>query len=109
MPVSMRTSMMVFGAKPKKPLSLKQGDKRRISLLNCDFKISEGIEDKKFSKVVTHTLSPLQYVAGSDRKIHHGIARARDAIFAAGKAGVGCGIADTDFMAAFDWLLKVLL
>ena len=34
MQVSMRTSLMVFGAKPKKPHSLKPGDKRRISLLN---------------------------------------------------------------------------
>ena len=114
LPVSMRTSMMVFGAKPKKPHSLKPGDKRRISLLNCDFKLIEGVEDNKFSKIITKCLSPLQYVAGSDRKIHHGIARARDAIQAAGKSRTGCGIADTDFMAAFDWLVlswvwKVLL
>ena len=47
--LSMITSMMVFGAKPKKPLSIKPGDKRRISLLNCDFKISKGVEDDKFS------------------------------------------------------------
>ena len=40
MPLSMRTSMMVFGAKPKKPHSLKPGDKRRISLLNCDIRRS---------------------------------------------------------------------
>ena len=97
--------MMVFGAKPKKPLSLKPGDKRRISLLNCDFKLSEGVENQKFSKIITKCLSPLQYVAGSDRKIHHGIARARDAIHAAGLSKTGCGIADTDFMAAFDWLV----
>ena len=59
-------------------------------------------------------ISPLQYVDGSDRKIHHGIGRARDAIFAASKQKVGFGIADTDFVAAFDWMVldwvwKVLL
>ena len=53
-------------------------------------------------------------MAGKDRKIHHGIAKARDAIQAAMKAKLGCGIADTDFIAAFDWLVlswvwKVLL
>ena len=48
MPVSMRTSMMIFGTKPKKPNSLKPSDKRRISI-NCDFKISKGVEARKFS------------------------------------------------------------
>ena len=47
----------------------------------------------------------MQYVAGKNRKIHHGISRARDAIHAAGLLKVGCGIADTDFVAAFDWLV----
>ena len=104
LPASMRTSMMVFGAKPKKPHSVKPGDKRRISLLNCDFKLTEGVEADKF-KIINHCLSPLQYVAGSDRKIHHGISKARDAIYAAGLSKAGCGIADTDFIAAFDWLV----
>ena len=35
--LSQRTSLMVFGSKPKKPNSLKPGDKRRISLLHSDF------------------------------------------------------------------------
>ena len=39
---------------------------------------------------------------------------ARDAIFAAGKSKLGCGILDTDYMAAFDflvmhWVFMVLL
>ena len=50
---SMRTSMMVFGAKPKKPNSIKPGDKRRISLLNADFKVVTGIEAKRFGKTDT--------------------------------------------------------
>ena len=55
--------------------------------------------------VATHTLSHLQLVGGEDRRIHHGINLARNAIYAAGKAGhAGCGILDTDLVAAFDWL-----
>ena len=53
----------------------------------------------------THTLSPLQLVAGKDKRIHHGINMARNAIFAAGKPRhPGCGILDTDLVAAFDYL-----
>ena len=115
LPKSMATSLMVFGAKPKKPGSLLPKDKRRISLLNSDFKIATGLEASHFKKVATHTLSHLQLVAGDDRRIHHGINMARNAIHAAGRAGhPGCGILDTDLIAAFDWLCldwtyKVLL
>ena len=97
--------MMVFGTKPKKPNSLKPRDKRRLSLLNCDFKLVEGIEARRFKKISTRCLSSLQYVAGKDRRIHHGIAKARDAIFASSQSRSGCGIADMDFIAAFDWLV----
>ena len=103
--VSQRTSLMVFGAKPKKPTSLKPSDKRKISLLNSDFKIATGIEAARFKKVTTHTLSSNQLVAGENRRIHHGVNLARDAIFAAGKSKVGCGILDTDYVAAFDYLV----
>ena len=104
---------MVFGSKPKKTNGLKPQDKRRISLLNSDFKIASGIEARKLKKTLTHTLSPLQLVAGDDRRIHHGINLARDAIWAAGKKGSGCGILDTDLVAGFDfmtltWCLRVL-
>ena len=115
LPNSMETSLMVFGAKPKKPGSLLPKDKRRISLLNSDFKVASGLEASHFKDVATHTLSHLQLVAGDDRRIHHGINMARNAIHAAGKAGhPGCGILDTDLIAAFDWLCldwsyKVLL
>ena len=57
-----------------------------------------------FGDTATHTLSPVQLVAGSDRRIHHGINLARDAINQAGKPKVGCGLLDLDFMAGFDWL-----
>ena len=102
LPPSMRTAMMVFGTKPKKANSLKPKDKRRISLLNSDFKLVEGLDGRRLRKISSHCLSPVQYVAGKNRKIHHGISRARDAIHAAGLLKVGCGIADTDFVAAFD-------
>ena len=105
LPTSMRTAMMVFGTKPKKAQSLKPKDKRRISLLNCDFKVLEGLDARRFRKVGSRILSNVQYVAGSDRNIHHGICRARDAIHAISKSKFGCGIADTDFIAAFDWLV----
>ena len=104
--LSQRTSKMVFGSKPKKANSIKPGDKRRISLLNCDFKIISGLESARFKKTATTTLSPLQFVAGDDRRIHHCINLARDAIQAAGKmTRTGCGIADTDYQAAFDYLV----
>ena len=96
---------MVFGAKPKKSKSLKPKDKRKISLLNVDFKTMTGIDAKRLRKVMTHTVSNFQLVAGEDRRIHHGIALARDAINAAGKSRSGCGILDTDLVAAFDWMV----
>ena len=110
---SQRTSLMVFGAKPKKQKSIQPKDKRKISLLNVDFKIMTGIDAKRMRKIMPHTVSPLQLVGGGDRRIHHGIALARDAIHAAGKSHYGCGILDTDLIAAFDWMvmswvLKVL-
>ena len=103
-----------IGTKPQKPKSIKASDKRKISLLNSDFKISTGLEAKKFQKISTHTFSPNQLVAGEDRRMYHGVNLARDAIYAAGKAKSGCGILDTDYMAAFDflvmlWVFKVLL
>ena len=52
-----------------------------------------------------HTVSPLQLVGGGDRKIHHGIALARDAIQAAALSRLGCGILDANLIAAFDWMV----
>ena len=40
--------MMVFGTKPKKGSSIKVSDKRRLSLLNSDFKVITGIENNMF-------------------------------------------------------------
>ena len=96
---------MVFGSKPKKMNSIKPGDKRRLSLLNSDFKIATGLDAKRFSSTATHSLSPLQLVAGSDRRIHHGINQARDAVFKSSLVKSGCGLLDLDFLAGFDWLV----
>ena len=102
---SMRTAKINFCPKPKKPNSSKPSDKRRISVLNCDFKLYEGLLARRFRKVGGRTLSPLQYVAGRNRIIHHGIARARDAITSANRLNLRCGIGDLDYIAAFDYLV----
>ena len=52
--------------------------------------------------------------AGSDRRIHHGINKARDAILLANTKNQGAEILDNDYMAAFDlmvltWVFKVLV
>ena len=102
---SQRTSLMVFGCKPKKPKSTKPGDKRKISLLNSDFKTVTGITNNRFKKVATHTLSPCQLAMGDDRRIHHGINQARDAIMAAAHGMEGVGILDNDYQALFDFMV----
>ena len=63
------------------------------------------MDAQRFGDTATHTLSPVQLVAGSDRRIHHGINLARDAIQQAGKSKQGCGLLDLDFLAGFDWLV----
>ena len=111
--ISMRTAMMKFCTKPKKADSLRPEDKRRISILNCDFKLYEGLIARRFRSIGSRVLSPLQYVAGGNRTIQHGILRARDAIYVASSTNQKCGIGDQDYIAAFDylalsWVWKVL-
>ena len=43
-------------------------------------------------------------MAGEDRRIHHGINMARDAIQTVGRDRAGCGLLDLDFLAGFDLL-----
>ena len=88
-------------------------DKRKISLLNSDFKILTGLENKRFTKVINHTISSQQYALGETKRIHHTIALARDTIYASNQRNKGCAIADLDFKSAFDllcmeWVFKVL-
>ena len=105
---------MVFGNKPgKKAKSLKISDRRKLSLLNVDFKIATGVEAKRLRQTMAHTISPHQLVTGGDRRISHGVALARDAIHAAASLKKGCGILDTDLVAAFcnmvlTWCLQVM-
>ena len=101
---SQKTSIMVFANKPKKMESLKIGDKRKISLLNADFKIISGIEAKRHGLIMEHTVSNLQYAAGKSRRISHAINFARDAVFAANTRKEGAALADLDFEAAFNLL-----
>ena len=95
---------MVFANKPNKPNSKKLSDKRKISLLNSDFKILTAIENKRFTKVINHTIYTKQYTLGKTKRIHHAIALARDAIYASSQRNKGCAIADLDFKSAFDFL-----
>ena len=102
--ISQRTSLMVFSSKPNKAQSLLARDKRRLSMLNSDFKVITGLMLLRYNKLLTHTLCPQQLAVGDDRKISFGICQARDAIQACSKSKLSSGIADTDFEAAFDYL-----
>ena len=93
--------------------SIKIKDKRKICLLNADFKLLTGIETSRHSSIIDHTVSPLQYAAGNSKRIAHAIYLARDSIFAAQQSKEGAALADLDFEAAFDflcmsWVEKVL-
>ena len=82
-------------------------------MLNSDFKVLTGLEVTRHNQILAHTLCPEQLAAGSDRRISHGICLARDAVYAAGMRKTGCGLADKDFISAFDfmcldWIKKVL-
>ena len=102
---------MVYGCKANKlSNSLDPSHKRRISLL----KIISGIENIRFKKVATHSLSKSQLAVGDDRRIHHGINKVIDTIFAASNRNQKYGVLDNDYMAAFDymvlsWVFQVLL
>ena len=95
---------MVFANKPKKMDSINVKDKRKISLLNADFKLATGIESLRHGKILDHTVSMCQYAVGKSRKITHAINFARDAVFSAGGRKEGAALADLDFEAAFDFL-----
>ena len=97
-----RTLMMVFGNKPgKKAKSLLISDRRKLSLLNSDFKLLSGIEAARIRATMARTISPLQLVTGGEKRISHGVAMARDAINIAESKKLECSILDTDLIAAF--------
>ena len=109
-----RTSLMVFGNKPgKKAKSLLISDRRKLSLLNVNFKLMTGVEAAHIQATMNRTISPLQLVTGGDKLISHRVAMARDTIHAAGLSYEKCGILDTDLIAAFcnmvcTWCLMVM-
>ena len=87
--------------------------KRKLSLLNTDFKTLTGVETSRHNDIIDHTVSANQFAVGKNKKIHQAIALARDAIFASSKIKSGCGITDLDFEAAFnslcmEWVKAVL-
>ena len=111
--LSQRTCLMIFASKPGKTESILLKDKRKISLLNSDFKILTGIENSRHNKILNRTVSHLQYALGTDKKIHHAISLARDAIYTSSLKKGGFAICDLDFKSAFDllgmnWVFKVL-
>ena len=60
-----------------------------------------GIEAARIRATMSRTVSNLQLVTSGEKRISHGVAMARDAIYAAGKSKTRCGILDTDLIAAF--------
>ena len=74
---SQRTSPMVFSKKSSKDNSLLPGNLQGISLLYSDFNLITALEAHRFNKTMAHTVSPLQLVAGDDRRIHRRIDRDR--------------------------------
>ena len=88
-------------------------DERKMSLLNADFKILTSLENKRFTSIISHTISPSHFVLGKEKRIHHAISLARDTIYLNNMKNKGDAIADLDFKSAFDllcmeWVLKVL-
>ena len=86
----------------KKPTSTKPSDKRKLSLLNSDFKVFTSIEAKRLGKAITHTLSKSQYAAGDDSGIYHRINLVWDAVQSVSGNKGGVGILDNDYEIAFD-------
>ena len=72
-----------------------------------------GLENKRFSKIISHTIIISQFGLGKEKIIHHAMSLARDTIYLSNVKNKGCAIADLDFKAAFDllcmdWVFKVL-
>ena len=61
-----------------------------------------------FGETATHSISEFQLVAGSDRRMQHGINLASDTIQQVGMSRLGCGILDLDFMALMNVKLRAM-
>lgn len=109
---SMKHSFLVFSQKPGKTASILPRDKRKLAMLQTDWKILTGILAARLRKTEGHTMSEHQYAAGP-RRITHAICKARDAIQSISPNQKGCGICEMDFKSAYDkialgWTWKVL-
>ena len=104
----------MLDSKPANKKSIKPDDKRKISLLNSDFKIITSLKSSRHSKIVDHTVSVSQYAVGSNKRIHHTVAMIRDVIYYNQRNNnKGGAILNLDFKMAFDlitlqWIFKVL-
>ena len=108
-----RLSLMVFAPKPKKPNSIKFKDKRTLSLINCDKKLSELVATHRLKTISPRILSDNQLATGGDRKIYHGVNSARDAIQVATNKNISGAMVDVDLVAGFNlvsmvWIAMVM-
>ena len=111
MPESMRNSYLVFSPKIGKESSTRIKDKRKLALLQTDFKILSGVLAGRLKKTENHTISPHQFSAGSKR-VSHAVCLTRNAIECV-KPSDRAALIETDFVSAFDymstsWIFKVL-
>ena len=100
---SMRTSTIQFLTKPKKKCSIKLDDKRKISVLCTDYKCLETILANRLNQVMGSFISTSQF-ATKPRKIHQGIAVARDVINYACNKNVNMACVTLDMKCGFDLL-----
>ena len=79
LPESMKNSFLVFSPKINKENSTKIKDKRKLSLLQTDFKILSGVLAGRLRKTERHTISRYQFATGG-RRISEAVCLVRDAI-----------------------------
>merc|ERR1712147_253599 len=91
LPESMRNSFLVFSPKINKEQSTRIKDKRKLSLLQTDFKVLTGLLAGRLRKTEKHTISRHQFASGSKR-ISEAVCLTRDAIESV----------KTDYISAFD-------
>ena len=79
LPESMRNSFLVYSPKLGKENSTRIKDKRKLSLLQTDFKVLLGILAGRLKKTENHTISRHQSSAGS-KKVSQAVCLTRNAI-----------------------------
>merc|ERR1712155_469038 len=112
LPESQKNSFLVFSPKINKESSTRIKDKRKLSLLQTDFKILTGVLTGRLRKTEQHTISRYQFATGGKR-ISEAVCLTRDAIESV-KPTQKAVLYETDYVSAYDlmsieWILKVLL